>query len=89
MPKATGSLVTLTGDTWTQIANASQAFMFTVISGEILLRWSSTQPVASDPGHRFTVDSTFGDSATSSDEKAWAKASGNSAGSPASIVITK
>ena len=89
MAKATGTLVSLSGDTWTQIANASQAFMFTVLSGEILLRWSSTQPVVADPGHRFTQDSTFGDSATSSDEKAWAKASGNGAGSTASIVITK
>jgi len=89
MPKATGNLVTLTGDAWVQIANAGQAFMLTVLSGEILLRWSSTQPAASAPGHRLNVDSTFGDTATSSDEIAWAKASGSGAGSTASIVITK
>ena len=86
MAKATTSQA-LTGDAWTQIANSGQTFTLSVLGGEVLLRYASTQPQPSDPGQLLGARDTVVD--VSPTEKAWAKASGSLATSAAVVILHK
>ena len=86
MAKATTSQA-LTGDQWTQVANSGQTFTLSVFSGEVLLRYASSQPAADDPGQLLGARDTVVD--VSPTEKAWAKASGNQSTSAAVVILHK
>lgn len=86
MAKATTSQA-LTGSSWTQIANSGQTFTLSVLSGEVLLRYSSAQPLVSDPGQLLGQKDTVVDVLPT--EKAWAKTSGGGADTTATVVLHK
>lgn len=70
-------------DTWQQIAASGDTFMFSVLSGEVWLWWSSAEPDAASLGHPFFPGDTFGDEATT--ENAWVRAKD---GSQAICILT-
>ncbi len=84
MPKATTEQNL--SDTWVQVANLGQTFMFEVIQGVVLLRWAAADPGAGViTGHVFTKeDGRYQD--VSPTQIAWMRRQGNQ---PASIVISK
>lgn len=88
MAKTTTSQA-LAGDQWTQIANLGQTFTLSVLTGEVLLSYASSQPQPSDPGQLLSARDAVVD--ISPTEKAWAKAAGagNLKTTTATVILHK